>query len=206
MAGDSEQTKKKILDNASVLFAQNGFNATRLTDVAKKCGISKALIYYNYPSKEAVLAAVMDRFKLNIKRMFQEVFLVEKESDHGTQKWSTDELKRGMDVFLSHRHEFTILISESLKSGNDSISLLEFWSDINQMVRNDILEQRGYSLVDEDLQHSMTDYFFILIPTVFFSIMGSEWADQNNFPQRAADEEFNRQLINIYDKYLGSGA
>ena len=167
MAGDSELTKKRILDNARILFSQKGFDATRSSDIAKKCGISQALIYYNFPSKKAILHEVMDRFLHQIVEMFAEVFAGHGEDGPVSTNWSPAELKQGMNVFMSHREEFTILITESLKVESSEISLLDFWDEINRGIRNELVVRRGFSLDHRDLQQSMVDVFLILIPTVF---------------------------------------
>ncbi|WP_028975277.1 TetR/AcrR family transcriptional regulator [Spirochaeta cellobiosiphila] len=199
MAGDSEVTKKKILDNACKLFAQNGYTATRVADISTKCDISKALIYYNFPSKQSILDAIMERFKENIKTMFTEVFHNVDSED--AMYWTNEEMKAGMKVFMTHKDEFTILISEALKSNNKDISLFDFWEEINESIRKDVLAHRGYDLDKDKLSTSLCDYFFVLVPTIFFSIMRSAWAKKKKVNQDIVDDEFNRQLNIIYKNY-----
>lgn len=56
---DAESTKAKIIENAMLLFAKNGFDATTADDVAKACGVNKAMIFYYYKNKAGLYAAVM---------------------------------------------------------------------------------------------------------------------------------------------------
>jgi TetR/AcrR family transcriptional regulator len=49
------------LDVAERLFAQNGFVATRLDDVAAAVGISRPTVIYYYPDKAALFLAVQER-------------------------------------------------------------------------------------------------------------------------------------------------
>jgi AcrR family transcriptional regulator len=49
-----------ILDTAGALFAKNGFPRTSISELAKACHCSKALLYHYYPSKEAILFALLD--------------------------------------------------------------------------------------------------------------------------------------------------
>lgn len=52
----SEQTtKERILEAASVEFAERGFDGARVDEIAKRAGVNKALIYYYYKSKEELL-------------------------------------------------------------------------------------------------------------------------------------------------------
>ena len=48
----------EILDAALAVFAQKGFAATRLDDVAAKCGITKGTIYLSFDSKQALFEAL----------------------------------------------------------------------------------------------------------------------------------------------------
>lgn len=50
-----------ILDAALTVFMQSGFDVARMDDVAKLAGLSKAGVYLYFPSKEAVLKALILR-------------------------------------------------------------------------------------------------------------------------------------------------
>ncbi len=50
-----------ITDVAFRVFAERGYDATSMDDVARAAGITKASIYHHVPSKEALLARGLDR-------------------------------------------------------------------------------------------------------------------------------------------------
>lgn len=56
-----EQTVKLILDTASALFFQKGYDKTTLQDIINATHLSKGAIYHHFASKEAILIAVADR-------------------------------------------------------------------------------------------------------------------------------------------------
>ncbi len=58
----SEQRKNQILDAAMQVFARLGFHKARMDDVAREAGVSKGLLYWYYKNKDALIAAVLDRF------------------------------------------------------------------------------------------------------------------------------------------------
>jgi AcrR family transcriptional regulator len=58
MASD---TKKLILDVAERLFADRGFSATSLRELTSEAGTNVASVNYHFGSKEALLAAVLER-------------------------------------------------------------------------------------------------------------------------------------------------
>jgi len=47
------------LPKAAELFAERGFEATRMEDVADATGVPKATLYYHFDGKEALLAALL---------------------------------------------------------------------------------------------------------------------------------------------------
>lgn len=58
MPGDLR--KAQILEAATQLFAEGGYAGTALRDVAERCGMTKAALYYHYEDKEAMLRAVVE--------------------------------------------------------------------------------------------------------------------------------------------------
>ena len=56
-----EQTIQLILDTASALFFQKGYDKTTLQDIIDATKLSKGAIYHHFASKEAIIIAVVDR-------------------------------------------------------------------------------------------------------------------------------------------------
>ena len=56
-----EQTVQLILDTASALFFQKGYDKTTLQDIIDATKLSKGAIYHHFASKEAIIIAVVDR-------------------------------------------------------------------------------------------------------------------------------------------------
>ena len=51
--------KQKIMQSALSLFAIKTYHGTSISDIAKKAGVSKSLIYNYFESKEAMLSAIV---------------------------------------------------------------------------------------------------------------------------------------------------
>jgi AcrR family transcriptional regulator len=56
---DRETRQKAILDAALDVFAEKGFDAARLDDVAARAGVAKGTIYLYAPSKQALFEALV---------------------------------------------------------------------------------------------------------------------------------------------------
>ena len=52
---------RDVLAAAVELFASRGFDATSIRDIAAAAQVQPASVYYHYPSKEALLVAIVDR-------------------------------------------------------------------------------------------------------------------------------------------------
>ncbi len=57
----AEERPDEVLDAALELFIEKGFAATRVDDIARRAGLSKGAVYLYFPSKEAVLEALVRR-------------------------------------------------------------------------------------------------------------------------------------------------
>ncbi len=57
----AEARPDEVLDAALELFMEKGFAATRVDDIARRAGLSKGAVYLYFPSKEAVLEALVRR-------------------------------------------------------------------------------------------------------------------------------------------------
>ncbi|MCK0140898.1 TetR/AcrR family transcriptional regulator [Aliiroseovarius sp. F20344] len=60
IARDHEEKRAAIRKGAAAYFAEHGFDRASMTAAAKHCGVSKALIYHYYDSKEALLYDILD--------------------------------------------------------------------------------------------------------------------------------------------------
>ncbi len=60
IARDHEEKRTAIRKGAADYFAEHGFDRASMTGAAKHCGVSKALIYHYYDSKESLLYDILD--------------------------------------------------------------------------------------------------------------------------------------------------
>lgn len=60
LARDHEEKRAALRKGAAAHFAERGFDRASMASVATACGVSKALIYHYYDSKEALLFDILD--------------------------------------------------------------------------------------------------------------------------------------------------
>lgn len=67
---DKDEKKDRIIESARELFARFGLKKTTMDEIAEKCGMSKASLYYYFQSKEDIFKSVIKKeFELFKKRV-----------------------------------------------------------------------------------------------------------------------------------------
>jgi AcrR family transcriptional regulator len=56
----TRDTRAEILDVSAELFAERGYDATSLREIAERLGITKAALYYHFRSKDEILRALVE--------------------------------------------------------------------------------------------------------------------------------------------------
>jgi AcrR family transcriptional regulator len=56
---DVDERRRRLLQTGAELFATNAYQELSMADIAKAAGISKALLYHYFPSKQAFLRAAL---------------------------------------------------------------------------------------------------------------------------------------------------
>src|SRR3954452_6125337 len=64
-----EDRRAEIVGEAERLFAERGYEKTRMSDLAAKVGITKGLLYWYFESKEALIAEIM----VDLRRRLRDV-------------------------------------------------------------------------------------------------------------------------------------
>ncbi|MDN4068237.1 TetR/AcrR family transcriptional regulator [Paenibacillus vini] len=68
----SEQTKKRVVEAARILFAQKGYKATSIEDIVAATGSSKGNLYYHFKSKEGLFLYLIDEWDREWEEKWQE--------------------------------------------------------------------------------------------------------------------------------------
>ncbi|HTU71284.1 MAG TPA: TetR/AcrR family transcriptional regulator [Candidatus Baltobacteraceae bacterium] len=94
-----------VTDVAFRIFAERGFDAASMEDVARAAGITKASIYHHVPSKEALLARGLDRA---LTALF--AVLEERDAREGAPRSRLAAIvRRAAEITMSMRAEVSVL-------------------------------------------------------------------------------------------------
>lgn len=109
-----EHTRSLLLDAAEEVFAEKGFMAASLDDIASAAGYTKGAIYKHFAAKEDLFLAVSDRYWRRYFDNFAEVMskathLGARELDQVAERWRQLGRDRGAE-HAALGHEFTLYL------------------------------------------------------------------------------------------------
>jgi TetR/AcrR family transcriptional regulator len=168
----AERTRKVLLEEAERLFAEKGFEATRLEDVAAAVGIRRASIVYHFKDKrelyDAVLADVFTAYRDQLSEIFR---------DPGPLRERIEDAVRAWVDFVFHRPSLArILLREIANAGPDGSPAVRahiqpFWELIRRFIEENKARE-GRTLVPMDPVYiagaiaGCTVFFVTSIPSV----------------------------------------
>jgi len=196
MSPKNPDNRDNILDTAARLFAQNGFDATTMSNLAKEASVNKALIYYYFKDKDDILNSL---FELLISRMrdYAESTRVDLNDAQSIEK------KIGMEVDFLKENQSTLslLWMESLKSGREPNPLIQIASKVieSELADRDFptppknAKQRAKH--NEALVH---EFFTGIMPVLAFVAFGDAFSKQLNIEPAKCRKLFLSAFLNAH--------
>jgi AcrR family transcriptional regulator len=115
------ERERQMVEVAEEIFADRGFLATSMDEVAEKVGVSKPMIYEYFGSKEGLFVAC-------IRAARAELLSVTLASVEGVTS-AEEALRRGLVAFFeftdSHRRSWKLLQSEAVAAGPTAVAEIE---------------------------------------------------------------------------------
>src|SRR6266480_6359478 len=108
MLPDNRSVRDKILAAAVQLFAEYGYHAATMRDIAQIAGIQAASIYYHYPSKQTLLVEIMEthmrKLNANLERIVSK--------PHEVQQRLYEAISNHILLHTTYKSEFFIIDTE----------------------------------------------------------------------------------------------
>ncbi|QTD41351.1 TetR/AcrR family transcriptional regulator [Sporosarcina sp. Te-1] len=143
-----------IIERASELFAQQGFDATSVQQITDACGISKGSFYLSFKTKESLLFAIFEYFTSKLVERISTVFLEDIQSNERLSEYffvQFEEIRKYKDFILMQ-------VREQTNPGNEEMMKL-----INQLSRKsfEILEALYVERYGKSIAVHLPDLFVI---------------------------------------------
>jgi TetR/AcrR family transcriptional regulator len=122
---DASRSRAAILDAAESVFAERGFTASSLGEIASAAGLSRATPSYFFGSKDQLYTAVLQRVfeerEAATERVFQPVMAWARQESRQTLSSAMTEAVSGYVDFLQRRPAFVRLIQHEGLSGGERL-------------------------------------------------------------------------------------
>ncbi len=69
----ADQRRREILDAATLLFRERGFDVTTVQAIAKQAEVAAGTVYLYFPSKDSILVALQEDFEAGLLDRFAEI-------------------------------------------------------------------------------------------------------------------------------------
>lgn len=145
---DNRPVREKILAAAVQLFAQYGYHAATMRDIASIAGIQAASIYYHYPSKQALLVEIMETHMRNLNANLERIV----QRQGSIQERLHEAIANHIRLHTTYKSEFFIIDTEirALEGENRTyiLSMRDHYEDLLQQLLHEGMERGVFRQVD----------------------------------------------------------
>ncbi|MFT3951080.1 MAG: helix-turn-helix domain-containing protein [Oscillospiraceae bacterium] len=215
--------RARILDASLRLFSQKGYDAASVSEIAAEAHVTKALIYYYFKSKEAILESLfaelfqnLDGFALNfvntaiVDAIKAGTLDIQTDRFHFNSQGALEHflaqteafLRALLDYAISQRHILRILSIESLrneKHRRDLLRILDMTKYGGERNLVDII-----SSADSDFNYSrdmdIFKLFFMIFPIISFASYCEDYAKATGH----GVAELGASFLNLFRFQLGA--
>jgi len=177
-----KERREQLLDIGRTLFAERGFDATSVEEIASQAGVSKPVVYEHFGGKEGLYAVVVDR---EVRKLLD---MVTGALTGGHPRELLEQAALALlDYVDSNTDGFRILVRDS-PTGTATGTFASMISDIASQVEHLLsreFEQRGFDATYAPMYSQM------LVGMV--ALTGQWWLDVRS----PAKEEVAAQLVNL---------
>lgn len=102
-----DQRRREVLEAATELFSRRGYDVTTVQAIAGKAGVAAGTVYLYFPSKEAILMALLEDFETGLLDSFADIAaaVLEEEDTSGEIVSYQDVVERLIDGVMAYSIE-----------------------------------------------------------------------------------------------------
>jgi AcrR family transcriptional regulator len=202
MSPEQENNRARILHAAEKIFAEKSYDAARIDQIAADAGVNKALIYYYFKNKRALLEDLFQGF-------FREsaTLLVSYVQHGGLETTPSPEAERIFDSYFSYfeakRDLLRIMLMESLKSSENTpplFKLVDFGGLIDEDTASNV---RNAGLYPPDTMNLalVAEFFTGVIPMLCYVLFQDAWCRHFKVSREQLKSYFNRAMEMTHEAY-----
>lgn len=177
-----EQTKEKILQAAQQEFLEKGFDAARVDDIARRAGITKAMLYYHFNTKENIFNEIVKKVVMEVRQEFQVNMSL---ADRSNPDQFREHLKSMVAFYQQRQSIIRLVIAEQINHGKqDGAGQLTVFKDVFEL----ILGLAGKDSAKDQEEFLIRIFFFNALPMLLYASLSDQFcADFEIAPEKCLD-------------------
>ena len=198
---EKSESKRKILQTARSLFAEKGFDGSRVDEIARRAGVNKALIYYYFRNKQALLDELISKLKSEYSAQRESAL---RHTSADSPEFVDTILRKNLDFMLQNRDLITIVLMEDLKNSDESI-LIGMWEEV---YRNEKAALSADSEVPETggiTREMIALYFYNFMPLISYLALGRQFAGRFGIDENELQEVYQGITRALMGKVMDAG-
>ncbi|MCG8514788.1 MAG: TetR/AcrR family transcriptional regulator [Halanaerobiales bacterium] len=194
---NSLKAEERILKAATEVFAEKGYDAAGIDEIAKRANVTKPLIYYYFKGKRTILEEVINRY---LKKVVEE----KEEYINSMLTFDKEMLYQRFDqrvgIFRENKKVLQVIAMEMLKENAIDDSIISNFYQMYDLALPRI-EKMGFELEDQ-LDIIITSFFFGTLPTMLVTLLGDKFCQFYNLEREELDQRFFKAMKAIYIDYI----
>jgi AcrR family transcriptional regulator len=189
MQTETRSVREKILAAAIELFAEYGYHAATMRDIARVTGIQAASIYYHYANKQALLVEIMETHMRNLNANLERIA----QSPAPVLQRLRDAIANHIRLHTTYKAEFFIIDTE--------IRALEGENRAAILAMRDAYEAMLQGLLREGMEQGILRQFDVKVASYALIAMCTEVATWFRPDGRLSVQ----QVIDMYTRMITGG-
>src|SRR5437868_3607171 len=148
---EGRSVRENVRAAAVQLFAEYGYHAAPLRNIARMAGIQAASIYYHYANKEALLVEIMETHMRHLNANLEQIL----REQHDPLERLYEAIANHIRLHTSYKSEFFIIDTEirALEGENRRyiLSLRDHYESLLQELLQEGMEQGTFRLSDVEV-------------------------------------------------------
>ncbi|GAB4074972.1 transcriptional regulator RefZ [Barrientosiimonas marina] len=187
-------TKQKVIDAASLLFFQNGFDGTSVRDIADKAAVNVSLISYYFKSKQGLLEYAVTQY--------YEAYLetIERSQAGNETRTALENLKNLAETIIQykqHHYQLSCFIQRELSL--DSVFVREM--TVTYLAKENYIISHVFDTILSTYMRNHQDNQFLLMQ--FKGMLITPYFMQHEWRNQVMGEFSHQQFVRNYTKAIG---
>lgn len=181
--------KDLILETAKQVFAEKGFDGSRMDEIAERAGVKKSLIYYHFEGKDQLLQEILNKFFEEYGKLLRS----EVTSENENKDKYMDFMDRNSDLLR-------VILIESLKKNTKLTSIFKAVKMLMEY-ENEIKNQLDSVQYPSNHKRWVAEFFTSILPSVGYICYKDAWCSYFDVDHETLEKDYFDAYFETHGQY-----